>query len=77
MHRVVIQGRKPRKPSKTQLGLLLLGACGLAALFVDRNFAWRGDLALWRDNVVKSPSLPKAWMNFAHACERRGLARCA
>lgn len=70
-----IQGRRPRRPPRAQLGLLLLGACVLGAFLVHRNFVWRETQVLWRDNVVKSPSLPKARMNFADACARQWLMR--
>ena len=73
----IAQSPKPSRLSRTRLGLLLLGTCALAALFVHRNFLWRDELSVWRDDVVKSPSLPKARMNFAGACLRSGLTRRA
>jgi len=63
--------------SRLRLAVLLSGTCALAGLFVERNFAWRTDTIVWRDNVVKSPRSAKARMNFAYTSARLGLLRRA
>ena len=55
-----------RGQGRRRAGWLLAAAvCTMACLFVHRHFVWRSDARVWRDNVLASPTLPKARRNLA------------
>ena len=62
-----------RTRSRAVWCLALCAVCALGSLFVARHFVWRQDVTVWRDNVLKSPALPKARLNFSHCCARQRL----